>query len=122
MHGVHSMRLMQQPSLPSTADVVSRARRILGLNQASFGKMVGKSQGVISRYENGEVEPPGHITMHCVHILRSGDRAEAPPGSLDELVAALEATLEMVRAFRDGRLDLTTRDRDSDNSHQPRQA
>lgn len=60
--------------------------------------------------------------MHCMNILNGGSGNMRPTGSLDELVAALEATLDLVRSLRDRSVGLTPRDSDSDNSHQPRQA
>ncbi|HGM7285272.1 TPA: helix-turn-helix domain-containing protein [Stenotrophomonas maltophilia] len=105
---------MQAVKHPVTADLVSRARRKLGLKQGQFAARLGKSQGVVSRYENGAVEPPGEVMMHCMHILSSdsassaivpaGPHASEVPSSsqaLDHLVQTLEGALSLARSMRD---------------------
>ncbi|WP_425602087.1 helix-turn-helix domain-containing protein [Stenotrophomonas chelatiphaga] len=99
---------------PVTADLVSRARRKLGLKQAQFASTLGKSQGVVSRYENGAVEPPGEVMMRCMHILGSESASSASvltapqpsemptsPQALDHLVRTLEGALSLARSMRD---------------------
>lgn len=108
------MQIMQAVKHPVTADLVGRARRKLGLKQGQFAIRLGKSQGVVSRYEKGEVEPPGEVMMHCMHILASvsesaasmatGSQATAVPTSpqaLDQLVQTLEGALSLARSMRD---------------------
>ncbi|WP_158636367.1 helix-turn-helix domain-containing protein [Aerolutibacter ruishenii] len=117
---------MQAVKHPVTADLVGRARRKLGLKQGQFGVRLGKSQGVVSRYEKGEVEPPGEVMMHCMHILASATATtgEVPtsPQTLDQLVQTLEGALSLVRSMRDKSPGLIQGDENDDNSHQPRQA
>ncbi|WP_142806913.1 helix-turn-helix domain-containing protein [Stenotrophomonas maltophilia] len=111
---MHTMQIMQAVKHPVTADLVGRARRKLGLKQGQFAIRLGKSQGVVSRYEKGEVEPPGEVMMHCMHILASvsesaastatGSQAtEVPtsPQALDQLVQTLEGALSLARSMRD---------------------
>ena len=108
------MQIMQVVKHPLTADLVGRARRKLGLKQGQFAAKLGKSQGVVSRYEKGEVEPPGEVMMHCVHILASvtdttdavptipqADAVPTSPHVLDHLVQTLEGALSLVRSMRD---------------------
>lgn len=80
----------------------------------------------MSRYENGEVEPPGEVMMHCMHILAAEPVAEdevpTSPQALDQLVQTLEAALSLVRSMRSKSAGLIQGDENDDNSHQPRQA
>jgi len=55
--------------LSEPSHIVRRARKKLQLNQSDFAASIGKSQGVLSRYESGKVYPPVSIIMHCMHIL-----------------------------------------------------
>lgn len=54
-------------SLPKT--VVKQARLFLGETQSKFAKRVDSTQPLISRYEDGSVDPPADLIMHCIHIL-----------------------------------------------------
>ena len=107
MHVMHTIKAMQSLPHLATAELVRKARKLSGLNQARFGDIIGKSQGVVSRYEKGDVAPPGDVTMHCVNILGAAEVARVPPGSLDELVDALEGALALVRSIRDKQTDRT---------------
>ncbi|TPD60965.1 helix-turn-helix domain-containing protein [Stenotrophomonas maltophilia] len=107
MHKVHIIKIMHPASHPATAALVKRARVSLGLNQAGFGRLIGRSQGVVSRYEKGLVAPPGDVMMHCMNILGGADAAAAPLASIDDLVQALEGALALVRSMRDRQVDLT---------------
>jgi len=60
-------------------DYVRRARAILGLSQASFGLIIGCSQGVVSKYEKGTVNPSAETVMQCMHILQSRARGSIEP-------------------------------------------
>lgn len=53
----------------SPANLVRLARRAEGASQRDFGAKFGKSQGIVSRYESGTVDPPAEVLMHCMHIL-----------------------------------------------------
>lgn len=55
--------------LPESSKIVRTARKLIGLNQADFADRIGKTQSVLSRYENGKVKPPSEIVIHCMHIL-----------------------------------------------------
>ena len=59
------------PSL-DPAQLVTRARAQLALSQRDFGSRVGRSQGLISKYEHGVVAPPAHVIIHCMHVLGGG--------------------------------------------------
>lgn len=88
MHIMHSnMHLMHGANLlPS--EMIRSARNAKNLSQQAFGEFLGKSQGVISRYEHGLVDPPTEILMQCMHIL-------APPTSPSP--AVLEPAISGVR-------------------------
>jgi transcriptional regulator with XRE-family HTH domain len=65
----------------ATAQLVKRARKIRGLTQAEFGLEIHRPQSLVSKYERGTVEPPGHIVIHCMTIV--GDTAETMPSTTD---------------------------------------
>ncbi|WP_320201770.1 helix-turn-helix domain-containing protein (plasmid) [Agrobacterium sp. rho-13.3] len=78
------------------AGLIRAARRKKGLNQAQFAALIGKSQGMVSRYESGESVPPGDVIMHCMHSVSpdsiSSDRVQA----LEQLRQAAEALLSAI--------------------------
>lgn len=82
-----------------TARLVKAARRATGKTQAEFGRSVGKSQALVSKYENGVVQPPASVIMHCMNKLQSPAPGDAGTGAqwaaairaLHELTAALDA-------------------------------
>jgi len=53
------------------SQIVRQARLLSQLNQEKFAKSLGKSQAVLSRYENDKVIPPSNIIMHCIHIMNN---------------------------------------------------
>lgn len=123
MHIVHIIELMQPVPLSATADLVKKSRESLGLSQAAFGALIGKSQGVVSRYEKGEVAPPGDVAMQCMNIFAGvANLRPASKGSLEDLVSVLEGALALARSMRDGYAGLTQSDGNSDNPFPPRQA
>ena len=82
--------------MPLPADLIRRAREARRLNQADFASELGKSQAVLSRYENGKVNPPAVVLMHCMHILRP-----APSSSLDAAFIGVRDALETLRTALD---------------------
>lgn len=71
-----------------TSDVIRYARNVSGLTQKEFGKSLGRTQGEISKYERGTVDPPGSIIIHCMNILTAaGCPLEAP--SVDRIVSLM---------------------------------
>lgn len=85
--------------------------------------ILGKSQGVVSRYEKGTVEPPGEVILHCMHILGDTSIAGAfDSGVWDEALRALETAATLVRALRDKSANITLRDPTDDNAKRPRSA
>lgn len=66
-------------------DIVRSARG--RSTQASFSKVLGKSQGLISKYENGDVSPPSEVIETCMSILNINN-------SYDLNVADLAARVE----------------------------
>lgn len=101
MHLMHKLFNMANKLRSETALLVRRARHASGLNQAGFAKKVGKSQGVVSRYEQGHVSPPGEVVMHCMHILENlPQHAEGTPQTWDALLHALDMVTKVVRDLR----------------------
>jgi predicted transcriptional regulator len=108
---------------PQTAALVRKARRHLGLNQGQFAARIGKSQAVVSRYEQGSVAPPGEVIMHCMHILGEVSAAsETQVSSWSELLTALEAAVAIVKSMQEASPNLNAGDTDDENSRLPRQA
>lgn len=62
--------------------ILKRARKKLGLNQSSFAKQFGKSQGSFSKYESGNVPPPSEVIMRCMNILNTDQISD----SVDDLI------------------------------------
>lgn len=60
---------MSESSALQAAELVMAARAETGLSQRDFGARVGKSQGLISKYESGQVAPPASVMIHCMNIL-----------------------------------------------------
>lgn len=85
MHNMHDTR-----SRP--ADLVRRARDAERLSQQAFGAIFGKSQGVVSRYESGIVDPPTEVLMHCMHVLTPSHASATP--SLDPAITDVRLALE----------------------------
>lgn len=98
---------MHEPITTSDlARLVRQARAKLNVSQTEFGRLVGKTQTVISRYEAGAVEPPGSIIMYCMHITGIESYPEAgrlgsPPDAkrLAAVEKALGALQQAVRAL-----------------------
>ncbi|MEB1955757.1 helix-turn-helix domain-containing protein [Xanthomonas campestris] len=59
---------MSESSALQAAELVKAARAKTGLSQRAFGARVGKSQGLISKYESGQVAPPASVVIHCMNI------------------------------------------------------
>lgn len=51
------------------ADIVKRARRRRGQTQAAFACDLGRSQAEVSRYESGQIDPPGAVLMYCLNVI-----------------------------------------------------
>lgn len=56
-------------AVPSPGEIVKAARERQGLTQVTFAKAIGRSQTEVSRYESGQVDPPGGLLMHCLQAL-----------------------------------------------------
>ena len=103
---MHNMQIMQSKSPPQAAGLVVAARRRLGLKQGEFAKCIGKSQAVVSRYERGQVDPPGEVIMRCMHIMsQSNATMPIPASTWDETLNALEAAVALVKSLRDASLN-----------------
>lgn len=55
--------------MQESCDVVRDAKLATGLNQTDFAKILGKSQGLVSKYLNGTVQPKADVIIHCMNIL-----------------------------------------------------
>jgi predicted transcriptional regulator len=114
---------MHSSKNPKAAALVRSARERLGLNQGQFAAEIGKSQGVVSRYERGAVDPPSEIVMHCMHILRENETSSPPNGSSwPDLLMTLEAAVAIVKSMRDAAPDLSVGDAELKHFKLPRQA
>jgi transcriptional regulator with XRE-family HTH domain len=71
--------------------LVASARKIMGLTQKEFGVEIGRPQSLVSKYEHGFVEPPGHVVMRCMNILNNARRSEV---SSSDVARIVEARLE----------------------------
>ena len=101
MHLMHILFNMPNKLRSETALLIQRARHASGLNQANFAKKLGKSQGVVSRYEQGLVSPPGEVIMHCMHILEKHlQNVVRTPQTWDALLRALDTVTNTVRDLR----------------------
>lgn len=92
MHQLHTIMHFMHETRLRPADLVRRARDAERLSQQAFGARFGKSQGVVSRYESGAVDPPAEVLMHCVHVL-SGPGAAATP-DLEPAITGVRLALE----------------------------
>lgn len=52
------------------AELVRTARKIKGMTQVQFAAELGRAQSLVSKYERGDVEPPGGVIIHCMNIVR----------------------------------------------------
>lgn len=43
-----------------------------------FGNLIQRSQGIVSKYEKGVVQPNGDTLMHCLNILSTHKGASVP--------------------------------------------
>lgn len=79
---------MTMPIWGSAAQVVASARQRMGLNQIEFGKLIGRGQSLVSKYERSQVQPPGPVIMQCMNILSEGQatRTEASSAEVARLV------------------------------------
>lgn len=122
MPRMHSMQDVSSEQHPQIAALVRRARLKLELNQGAFARVLGKSQAVVSRYEQGSVDPPGKVVMHCVQILGGiNPGPQTQVSSWSELQAALEAAAAIVRTMQEASPGLNPGDAEDKNSL-PRQA
>jgi transcriptional regulator with XRE-family HTH domain len=73
------------------AEIVGKARKFSKLSQTEVGKLVGRTQTVVSKYERGETPVPGEIVIQCMALL--GLLENAPP-SADDVAELVRATLK----------------------------
>jgi ribosome-binding protein aMBF1 (putative translation factor) len=85
---------------PNLATLVRQARIESALSQVEFARKLGKSQAVVSRYEAGNVSPPGEVVMHCMHILEKLTPTQLPaaPEDWKAVMDALKALTQAVQA------------------------
>ena len=92
MHCMHASMHCMHAATSSPAELVRLAREIEKLSQQSFGARFGKSQGVVSRYESGDVDPPAEVLMHCMHVLSATDAFQ--PSALESAINGVRLALE----------------------------
>jgi len=57
--------------LLNESEIIKLAKEKSGLNQSDFSKLIGKSQGQLSKYLSGASRPTHTIIIRCVNILES---------------------------------------------------
>jgi len=50
-------------------EIVNLAMKRTKLNQAKFSKLIGKSQGQVSKYLSGASKPTSEVYIHCMNII-----------------------------------------------------
>lgn len=97
-HIMHDMHIVNQPS----SELIRSARKIRSLSQQSFALELGKSQGLVSRYERGLVDPPTDVLMHCMNILSQQASPTSPDfeSAISGVSRALEALGHALEALR----------------------
>jgi transcriptional regulator with XRE-family HTH domain len=106
MHGMHNnVYATVQATAPNLAKLVRATRLRKRLNQAAFAEIIGKTQGMVSRYESGESVPPSDVLMYCMHE----ESAPVIRPDLDQALAqvqqAAEALLVAITAFKEAAHD-----------------
>jgi transcriptional regulator with XRE-family HTH domain len=66
------------------------------LSQADFGKLIHRSQGVVSKYEQGLVLPDGDTLMHCMNIVKAQIGPSAT-GTIDQGWEAIHRAMAQLR-------------------------
>jgi ribosome-binding protein aMBF1 (putative translation factor) len=90
---------MSRQTPTNLATLVRQARAESGLSQVDFAHLLGKSQAVISRYEAGNVSPPGQVVMHCMHIFEKSAQAQ-PPAAPEDWKAVIDALNQLTQAVQ----------------------
>jgi len=70
-------------------NIISEARG--NRTQAEFANVLGKSQGLLSKYESGKVNPPAAIVEKCMKML---NKVEDESVSSDLLAKRIKAELK----------------------------
>ena len=120
MHFMHSNMHNMHDAIAPPAEIIRRARKARSLSQHAFGELFERSQGVVSRYESGQVAPPAEVLMRCMHMLAPSDAAA--PTALDPAITGVRQALDALgRALDDlQRVAVSVRDTPPlDDSHSP---
>ncbi len=93
---------MSPKTYRNAAEIVSAARRSLGLSQALFARRIGRSQAVVSRYESGKVDPPATVMMRAMHILMHSSFGvpEIPAENDPRWLAVQVALVQLTKALQ----------------------
>lgn len=75
------------------ADLVRTARKTKGLTQSEFAEELGRAQSLVSKYERGDVEPPGSVVIHCMNIVRPLQPPSSAPASATDVARLVESRL-----------------------------
>lgn len=70
-------------------DIVRNARG--DMSQADFARLLGKTQGLVSKYENGMVNPPSDTVEKCMAIIEKNNSDDV---SLDALAIRVKTELQ----------------------------
>lgn len=101
----------------SAAELVRQARVQRGLTQGLFAEEIRRSQGLVSKYEAGRVEPPAEVLMHCLNIL--GCRPTAATAALPPELDRVAREVAHVRVALDALMAAIVAASDTDASHPP---
>ncbi|WP_372342163.1 multiprotein-bridging factor 1 family protein [Geothrix sp. PMB-07] len=68
------------------ASLVRRARKKHGWTQQELAAELGRGQSLISKYERGQVVPPGDVLISCMKLLETKGATKAPSPPLTEII------------------------------------
>ncbi len=61
------------------------------MSQAAFARLLGKTQGLVSKYESGAVSPPSDTMEKCMEILEMNNGGDV---NIDALVKRVRSELK----------------------------
>lgn len=67
-------------------------------NQSDFARLLGKSQGLVSKYERGIVNPPADVLEKCMDILQMHNGGDVNTETLAKRVRSELSAPEMAYA------------------------
>ena len=86
---------MQALNFTDPAKIIKAARSKTSCSQREFAKKIGSKQTLICKYENGKVNPPASLVIHCMNLLISDSGNSTSESDLVDLVRRKLAGTEM---------------------------